>query len=176
MAYFITILSIFFLSTSSVSAKTPVTKDQAQRFYEACAINRDDRMSIKTQDSFCQCAARGYYKKMTQEDLADLATDDQRQRNATNKLVLELYAPCMEHPVRDMVMNKCTKDAFQAGHQICGCMASKMSSYVSKRAQSELATILKNSPNVVDPLDAITSSKSYEAQEKRIVLQCIQGQ
>jgi len=168
---------LLFISLAPVTswAQTPVSKAQAQKFYEACATNRDERMSTKTQDAFCQCSARGYYKHITQEDLTDLRTDDQRQRNAMNKLALELYAPCMEHPIRDMVYNKCTKDAYQAGQKICRCMATKMANYTATRAQAELATILKNNPNVSDPLHAITHSKAYEAQEKRIVMQCIQG-
>lgn len=172
-------LSLLFmlpLFSSVTLAQTPVSNEQAQKYYESCATNRDERMSVATQDAFCQCSARGFKKHITIEDLTTLSTETgQAARDITNKMLINLYAPCMEHPVRDLVMNKCKQDAFQAGHKICECMASKMANYMSTRAGSELDAILKKTPDVYDPLGAITSSKSYEAQEKRTILQCIQG-
>ena len=176
MKYLISLLLIFSSFTLQAKAQTPVTNEQAQKYYESCATNRDERMDIKTQDVFCQCSSMGYKKHMTQEDLQYLAVGEgQEARDVMNKMVLKLYAPCMEFPVRDMVYKKCTKDAYQAGQYICSCMADKMASYISERAQAELSNILKENPNVYDPLEAITSSETYARQEKRIVLQCIQG-
>ena len=175
MRYFLALVLLAFIA-QPVAAQTPVTDAQTQKFYETCSQNRDARMSVDTQNTFCKCSSIGYKNNITQEDLQDLAKGiGQDARNAMNKLVLELYAPCMEFPIRDMVFNKCTKDAFQAGKQLCSCMATKMARYVSERGKGELATILNANPNVYDPLDAITSSAAYATQEKRIVLQCIQG-
>ncbi len=176
MKYFILSTFILSLTLSGAFAQTPVTNAQAQKYYEICAKKRDERMSPKTQDRFCQCASIGYKTHITQEDLQDLGKQDQNARRVMNKILVKLYAPCMEYPVRDMVLQKCSKDAFQAGKQICGCMASKMASYISERAQSDIESILKKDPNIHDPLEAITSSPSYEQQEKNIVLQCIKGQ
>ena len=155
---------------------TPVTEQQSQIYYNTCNKNRDERMSKDTQDTFCQCSAFGYKNNITQEDLHNMAQGTpEEKRSVMNKMLLKLYAPCMEFPVRDMVFHRCTKDAYQAGKQICSCMAGRMASYISKRAENELEDILKSNPNVYDPLEAITSSKSYEAEEKRVVLECIQG-
>ncbi|MGB1077268.1 MAG: hypothetical protein ACPG05_03095 [Bdellovibrionales bacterium] len=164
------------LFPSIALAQTPVTDRQAKIFYETCSKDSDPRITPQTQKTFCQCASFGYKKHMMVEDLQALAKGEGMEaRQVMNKMIIKMYAPCMEFPVRDMVFQKCTKDAAQAGKKICGCMADKMSSYISQRAESELAGIIAQNPNVYDPLEAITSSKSYEDEEKRIVLDCIQG-
>ncbi len=156
--------------------ETPVTKEQAQIFYEACQQNRDERMTKETQDIFCQCSSMGYKEHMTQEDLEQLAHGKgDAPRYVLNKILIEIYPPCMEFPIRDLVFQKCIQNEFQVGEKICSCMASKMASYMSERAQGELQEILKNDPTAYDPLDSITTSESYRQKEKRVVLECIQA-
>ncbi len=155
--------------------QTPVTNQQVAQFVQSCSSNRDERMSAKTQNIFCECTSFGYKDHITQEDLQRLANGTEEEKRAMiNKMVIYMYSPCMEFPVRDLVFNKCTKDAYQAGKKICACMADEMSQYMAKRAQAELKGILEKNPHIYDPIEAITSSKSYEAKEKRIVLECIQ--
>ena len=113
---------------------------------------------------------------MSVEELRASANQDQSGRDATNKIIINVYAPCMEFPVRDLVFQKCQKDAFQAGQKICSCLANNMASYVRQRAAADLPAILAQNPNAFDPMNAIVTSPSYEQKEKRIALGCIQGE
>ncbi len=170
---FISILTVITTATA-VQAQTPVTDEMTQSYYVGCLQDREERISETAQNELCRCTTTQYKNKMDVETLQDLAGNDPtKARLALNELIVKLYTPCMEGPIRSMVYQKCTQDAAQAGEQVCECLADNMAHYVSERAQGELGTILKNNPNVYDPFDAITSSASYEAHEKRVVMECI---
>lgn len=168
------IAALLFANTSY--AQTVISNQDANQYYQSCLTKTDPRITKPTQDIFCQCTASFMKKNMSVEDVQAMAKQDQTGRNALNKMLTQVYAPCMEFPVRDWVYQKCTQDAFQAGKQICSCMSDNMAKYVRERASQDLPTILANNPNLTDPMEAIVNSQSYEQAEKRIVLGCLQGE
>lgn len=168
--------SAFFSSAQKQAyAQTPFTPQMAQQYYQTCLQQKDERLTAETQDIFCKCTA-SQTTKMSVEEFQAMARQDQSGRDATNKMILNVYAPCMEFPVRNLVFGKCQQNAYQAGAQICGCLANNMATYVRERAVKDLPQILAQNPNVYDPMEAIVSSPSYENMEKRIALGCIQGE
>lgn len=161
---------------SGAAAQTPITDAQAQSYQQNCIAQPNPNITPQTQQIFCACTAEQLKKTLTVEDMAATRGNDQAARDAMNKTIVNVYAPCMEFPVRDMVFMKCQKDAYQAGQQICQCLSSNMAKYVSQRAKSDLPAILAANPNVTDPMQAIVESPDYQQMEKRIALGCIQGE
>ena len=87
----LSLLLILPLFSTVTMAQTPVSNEQAQKYYESCATNRDERMSVATQDAFCQCSARGFKEHITIEDLTTLSTETgQAARDITNKKLINL--------------------------------------------------------------------------------------
>ena len=158
------------------AAQTRITPQMAQAYAQNCTQQENPYITSSTKDIFCQCTASYMQKTMTVEDVQAMHGNDQPARNAINKMMIQVYSPCMEFPVRDLVYKKCQEDAYQAGQKICKCLSNNMASYVSKRAKADLPGILQSNPNVTDPMEAIVNSPSYEQTEKRIALGCIQGE
>ncbi len=169
-------LVILTMGTSPANAQTAISQKAATDYYQSCLTKTDERITPQTQDIFCKCTATYMQKSMSVQDVQAMALQNQTGRNALNKMLTNVYAPCMEFPIRDMVFQKCTKDAYQAGQKICSCLSTNMANYVKERAGAELPAILAANPNLTDPMEAIVSSPSYEQAEKRIVLGCIQGE
>ncbi|MAQ70594.1 MAG: hypothetical protein CL565_00205 [Alphaproteobacteria bacterium] len=174
--FVLAVTAFIFLSTQSAEAQTRVSPQMAQSYAQNCSQQENPYISSETKDIFCQCTASYMQKTMSVEDLQAMGGNDQPARNAINKMMIQVYSPCMEFPVRDLVYKKCQEDAFQAGQKICKCLSNNMASYVSKRAKADLPGILQANPNVTDPMEAIVTSPSYEQTEKRIALGCIQGE
>lgn len=159
---------------ASSHAATPVTGEMAAKYNQTCKVNRDMRMHEDTQNILCDCTAMKMQGAMSVEDMQAMGGNDQNARVAINKMLTTVYAPCMEFPVRDLIYGRCKQDAYQAGKGICECLSSQMARYTAQQSQRLLGDVLRNNPNVADPMDAILSSAEFKQMEKRIVLQCIQ--
>ncbi len=165
-------LFVFLAATiPSAKAQTSVSSEMARDYITNCNKQTDERMSKETQDIFCRCTALQMQKNISVEDMQAMSSGD---RDAANKILINVYAPCMEFPVRDLIFNKCRKDAYQAGKQICDCMATKVAAYTAEQAQEQLENILKYNPDVYDPMQEIIESNGFQKYEKRVVLECIQ--
>ena len=159
----------------SAAAQTPVSDDTAARFYENCMKKPEGTMSAGTQDIFCQCTAYHTQKNLTMEDMQAMQDPSPAGRLALNKVLLDVYAPCMEFPVRDLIYNKCMENDFQRKEGICSCLADKMGRYTADSAQARLKDVLAQDPNIYDPMGPIVNSPDFAQREKRLALDCIQG-
>lgn len=156
-------------------AQTMLNAQQVQRYYDNCKRNAaaEQKLTPETQDIFCQCTARMTQQNMSMDDIKATTGNDQNARNAINKLMISVYAPCMEFPVRDLIHTKCQADVAQTG--ICTCLSSNMAKYTQDQAVKLLSGILVKNPNVFDPMGAILESPEFQAEQKRITLQCLTG-
>lgn len=161
-------------SAASAVAGTPIGAETAQSYYQNCASQPEQNMSKETQDLFCKCTSFQMQKNMTIEDIQTMAQQSQAGRNALNRMILDVYAPCMEFPVRDLIFNNCRSNEFQVNAGICACLSSKMAAFTAESAQAELKQILQTTPNITDPLGPIIESPKFKQMEKRLALECIQ--
>ncbi len=173
MHFFLLFIVIF--TSLPAHAATVLNAQQVQRYYDNCKRNAaaEQRLTPETQDIFCQCTARMTQQNMSMEDIKATTGNDQNARNAINKMMLTVYAPCMEFPVRDLIHAKCQADVAQTG--ICTCLSSNMAKYTQAQSMKLLGDILRRNPNVFDPMGAILESQEFQAEQKRITLQCLTG-
>jgi len=160
--------------TASAQAGTPITHDMAQRYFENCLklapITTPD-MKPETQKRYCACTAKTMMGTMSQEDLKALGSKDPiTARTATNKVIVDVNAPCTRYPIHDMLQNKCMTDLGNAA--ICSCLSTKMAAYVETQSKALLAPILQKNPNIYDPTAPIVNSPEFQAMEKKIALGC----
>ncbi|MCB9988965.1 MAG: hypothetical protein H6868_06480 [Rhodospirillales bacterium] len=171
--YCLTFLFVL-LTALPAQAQTPVSDKMADIYFSNCIAKRDERMTIDTQEIMCQCTALLYQKNMSVEELQVMAQNDQAGRNALNRMLVLVYAPCMEFPVRDLIYYRCMENKFQSQKGICGCLADKMAQYTAESAADKLSAVLRNSPNITDPMEPIVNSPEFAQMEKRLALSCIQ--
>ena len=94
MRYFIFFLLAAFLSLPAL-AQTPITTEMSNAYYNSCMGARDQRMSNDAQDSLCTCTAMKMKEAMSVEDIRVMGQNDQDGRNMLNKMLLDVYVPCM---------------------------------------------------------------------------------
>lgn len=156
----------------SVNAQTAINDDMARNYYQNCIKKEDQRLTKGGQDIFCQCTAHQLKKHMYVEDMVILARQDGLARAALNKIMLAVYAPCMEFPVRDLLYTGCTANGQNVDPRICQCIADRMGEYTAITAQNTLRDILKANPNITDPMAPIINSTAFKNREQSVVLTC----
>lgn len=154
-------------------AQTKISDEMAQSYYQNCNMKSDPNVSKDTQDIFCQCTAMHMQKFMSLEDMKQMQDPNpQRARLSMNKVILDVYAPCMEFPVRDLLFNTCKKRG--APSAACDCLANEMGKYTAASAQQMLYDILQKNPNIVDPMGPIVNSPKFKAKEQQAAQSCAQ--
>ncbi len=149
---------------------TPVTPQQGQQYYQNCVKKQDGTMTPQTQDIFCQCTAKYMVKNLTWEDVQMVAAQD---RGAINKMMIGVYAPCLEFPVRERVSQECGKQGAPAN--MCSCLSTNIGKYTASESQRLLGDVLAKYPNALDPIAAIKQSPEFDAQQENIARQCANG-
>lgn len=175
MRNFILIL-LGLLTLSSVSyAQTKITPAQVKQYASSCLKNAeaDTVTSPQTKKIFCDCTGQFMARNLTMQDLKAMGGTGQAQRNAMNKMVTGVYAPCMEFPVRDLISQQCMKDVKQP--KICNCLSKNMAAYTAQSAKTTLASVLAKYPNAFDPMGALMESPEFQAKQKEISMQCLTG-
>ena len=163
-------------------AQTAVTKEQANAYYVNCKSKPDPRMKPESQDAFCSCTAVTMMKTLSVEDVNAMAGNDQTARNALNTMLLDVYAPCMSYPVEDLVTAQCLNDprisqigSATPAQDICGCMAARTASWFVKDGRGLMAELLKQNPNITDPLTPVMESKPFQKQSYESMIACLNG-
>lgn len=175
MKHFIFIL-LALLSISTIShAQTKITPAQVKQYTATCLKNAeaDTVTSPQTKKIFCECTGQFMARNLTMEDLKVMNGKGQTQRNAMNKMVTGVYAPCMEFPVRDLIAQQCMTDVKQP--KICSCLSKNMAAYTAESAKTTLASVLAKHPNAFDPMGALIESPEFQAKQKEISMQCLTG-
>lgn len=156
----------------------------AKRYNENCLDKKNDIIKGDDLRMLCACTASKLQEKMTVTEVETMATDTPEGQVQRNRMVTDVYAPCMEYPSRALLMSQCKsyQDKLKKtaggqainGEAICGCLAQNMAAYVAVNAQPILAQKLAANPTDMDPLGAFLNSPEYQAQVNATFTGCIQ--
>lgn len=165
MKYF---LMLLFLCVSAVPAfATQIPAEKGPQYYQKCMATPDPRLLPGSQQVFCQCTAKYMLQNMTMEDLVGM---NKNERSALNKMMIGVYAPCMEVPVHDDVYQACQKQGVAAKN--CQCLSNGIAKYTASEAQRLLGSVLSQYPNAFDPVAAIKQTPEFEAKLNTIAQLC----
>lgn len=167
---------LFFLVLLMISGAAlagAITKEMGDQYYENClkGASAEGTMSQKSQATFCKCTSEKMQDNMTTEDLQALSGRGTPARAALNKVLEFVQAPCLQAPVHDMIAKKCQADIGKP--QVCNCLSQKMGEYTEQQAVQLMGKILKQNPNIVDPMAAIVDSEDFQTTQKSIALSCL---
>lgn len=157
----------------------------AKRYNENCLKKENAVLKGDDLRMLCACTASKFQEKMTVQEVHTMATDTPEGKVQRNRMVTDVYAPCMEYPSRALLMSQCasyqenlkkTMPAGQTvnGEAICGCLAQNMAAYVAVNAQPILAQRLAANPDDMDPLSEFLNSREYQSQVNSTFMGCIQ--
>jgi hypothetical protein len=174
--YFLSVLAILIFSYMPSHA-TPVDRDTANKYYENCAVQSDPRFSEDTQKLFCACTAVKLMENYTIEDMQATTRQDASARDATNKMITEVYAPCIRYPAKEYHFQTCATDPktklLGNPQELCACSADKVAEHLHENAQNMLAAILRRDPNIMDPMQALYDDRSFQKVIQSKVMGCV---
>lgn len=156
----------------------PITKAQAKAYYQNCSSKPSPNMSVETQKLLCACTAVQMHKKMQVEDVQEMSLQNSVGRAATNKMIINAYAPCMQHPAKELYYQNCISDPqtqtlTQNPQKACECMSSNIAKYLSTRGVDVFRSILSRSPNITDPMAALASDPQFQKYTRDELMGCL---
>ncbi len=149
---------------------TPISSDKGEQYYKNCMSTPDLRLLPGTQDVFCQCTQKFMLQNMTYEDLVGLKNNE---RASLNKMMVGVYAHCLQYPVHDDIYAVCQKQGVDAA--TCNCLAGNIGKYTESESVRLLGSVLDQYPNAFDPVAAIKQTPEFEAKTNEIATQCGNG-
>lgn len=157
---------------------TPVNKEMANSFFNTCTQSAMPYVSDETKQYMCACQAAKMQENLTIEDIKSMAQQSQAGRNATNKMILNVYAPCIEYPARDYHYTTCMNDPKNKNltsnpQGLCACSANQIATYLRQNAQKEFTRILNRTPNVTDPMTALYNDPAFMQFAQGKLMACI---
>ncbi len=162
-------------------AQTPISKETANAYYNNCMLTPDKRMSKDTHMMLCSCTSVKMMETMTIEDIQVMAQQSQAGRDMLNKMLLNVYAPCMNFPVQDLVELECLQDKKidMAGVKmdrsaLCHCVAKKTGTWFSSTGTALMAKVIAKNRNITDPIGPVMDSPDFRRESYDNLISCLE--
>lgn len=176
-----TVLMFFALaSMPDFAAAAPITKETSRNYFNNCLQDRDPRMSETSQEEFCACTASTMEQSFTMEELQTMYTQEEESREMVNKLVLDVYLPCMSYPVRDMIEMQCLDDPKVTALELkgdrgalCDCMGKSTGEWFSSEGDTLMAALIADNPQMSDPLVPVMGSRVFQNKAYGFLMKCV---
>ena len=158
---------------------TPVDRPMAEAYFQNCKSQpAQGGLSAKSQKYLCACTAAAMMNTMQVEDVQAMSQPNAAGRAATNKMLINVYAPCMRFPAKDHYYNNCitnpqTKTLSRNPQKLCGCMSDEVANYLENRGPEVFKQILQRNPNIVDPMTALTNDKAFQSYAQSRLIGCV---
>ncbi len=172
------LLLLFIVFTPFTAQATSISKDMANSYYSNCVSKDAPGISTKSKEFMCACTAAKMMDNMSVEDVQAMAQQNQAGRNATNKMLIDVYAPCIEFPAYDYYYNNCitdpkTQTMTSNPQRTCSCLADQVAGYLQQNGQSVFRDILMRSPNLTDPMSALANDSRFRQFAQTKLVGCV---
>ena len=166
-----------FLLSLSPALATPISKTTANQYYQNCKEQRDPQFSTQVQDMFCACTAAQLVSSFTMEDMQSISRQDQIGRNATNKMIVEVYSPCIKYPAKQYHYNSCISNPqtkiLGNPQALCECSAERVAAHLQNDAKSMFRNLLSRNPNITDPMQALYNDRQFQKFAQQQIMGCV---
>lgn len=180
------VLAIFlltFLPPFAVSAKV-VSQETANTYYTACMGHNDPRLDPEGQMNLCSCAAANIMIKMTVEELAKMSPDVKNKtgRAIYDKMLIDVYGPCMNVPVQNALATQCMKDGkikqflLRDTSGMCQCMAARTGDFIESDGRKIIEDILEKFPKTTDIFPLLLDDHQVREKAYSHVYTCMHDQ
>ncbi|MCI5060960.1 MAG: hypothetical protein MRY79_07800 [Alphaproteobacteria bacterium] len=172
-------LALLLILIPTVAGATPITRQTAEAYFQNCMQQPSQPGLTQTgKNNLCACTAAKMMQSLSVEDVQMMGGQDQNARNAMNKMIVHVYAPCIQYPAKDHYYHTCvtnpqTKKLGRNPQKLCGCMASQVASYLGSNGQQVFQNILSRNPNIADPMSALTSDQEFQSFAQSKLLGCV---
>lgn len=178
MKNFIALITLLLFSVSvPVQAQTPVDVKTANAYFDNCMAQDTPMMSALSKEEMCACTAQKMTEGFTLEDMQNLSNKDESGKLAMSKMLLNVYAPCMQYPSYDYHYNTCLDDEniykiSQEPEELCHCMASQVANYMEQNGRQLFADLLEKNQEIFDPMTALAEDPDFQMYAQTQLLNC----
>ncbi len=178
MKFFAIFLGLFLIAFPA-AAQTNVSKEDANKYFASCIGQQpSQQLSKDSQNMLCACTAARLTQFFTMSDMqAMMNTNPAIARPAYNKMMVDIYAPCMETPTREFHYNACITNPQTSSYgnpqQICACMADAVANHMKVNGPAVFRDLLTANPNLTDPMAALTDDPSFQNFAQSKLLGCL---
>lgn len=161
-------------------AQTAIGGETANAYYQACMDRADERISLSAQESLCSCAAARMMVMMSVQELATMNPNPKHPgRQSYNKMLMNVYGPCMQHPVEDLLAAECERDrhirafSLRDPGALCRCMAQRTGTTFEQSAPDIVRRLLFYIPDMEDPLGPIMNDGTFRQRAYDNLYACL---
>ena len=155
-----------------------IRKDIALRYYDDCNKYKEGVLSAAEQDMFCSCISNGIDLGLSTEEAKLLYDESRKGQRARDKMMLEIYAPCMKFPIRDTVINTCrtskAMDGYPQKKTLCECQANMLTQHVGIISENLVQGALQSEKWYKDPIGNYLQSQDFRSSADGYLQRCIQ--
>lgn len=151
----------------------------ASAYYENCMKQSNPMLDAQNQVNLCACTAEKFARTMTPEDVKEMSQPTEAGAAQRNRMILNVYAPCIRYPAHALVNYSCLNDTRykmvfgDKAQSVCGCLAENMSAYMEKVAPDAIRQAIASGADMTDPLRTLLESDGYAAQEQKVSKACM---
>ncbi len=178
MKMLLPVLVLLMLVSLPVHA-TEISDATANTYYQNCLKGQAPNLTPQTQQTMCACTAAQMKTGLTMEDMQTMSKQDESGRLAVNKMIVNVYAPCIQYPAFDYYNGTCLSNPQTASlsrnpQALCNCLAQKVSGYLAQNSQRVFNEILARNPYITDPMAALTGDRQFDQFAQSQLLACAQ--
>lgn len=111
------------------------------------------------------------------EDMQNTARQDSVGLAARNKMIINIYAPCIQYPAKEYHYQTCIKDPktkmLGNPQKVCACASNNVAQNLQQNSQSMFREILRTNPNIADPMQALYSDPKFQKSVQNGLMRCI---
>lgn len=171
LAYAFTLTILLMLYASADAQATPVSRDEANQYYQNCVKQDSAATGPENMRMLCSCAAAKIVEVMTQEELQSLSPEAAQNRPVRDKMLLDVYAPCLDEIAPELFAHQCASDEslHELGDQIdvtaaCGCVGERAGKWFKGKARTIISELLKTNPLLVDPVAPLMTERQVRRE------------
>ena len=154
-------------------AQTAVTKETADTYFNNCLKTQSTQeFSQQAQQTFCACTAGRMTQFFTMEDMQTMVSQGPQARLAYNKMIVDIYAQCMEAPTRERYYQQCTQSP-GVNQKICHCISDAIALHLKNDGSQIFSQILSRDPAIVDPYAALENDPDFTAFKQSAGQSCL---
>jgi hypothetical protein len=165
-------------------AQTPISKETSNTYFSNCIKAshnqpQPQQLSQESQNMLCACTAARLTTNFTMEDMQTMTGQDPvAARLAYNKMLVDIYAPCMETPSYDYYYATCLQNPETQKYgndvkSICKCLGGTMALHLRNNGSEVFRRLLQTNPNMTDPMAALTSDPEFKIFASQKLTSCL---
>lgn len=179
LTHIIVITILLALSASADVLATPVSRDEANQYYQSCIRQDSAATGPENMRMLCSCAAAKIVEVLTQEELQSLSPEAAQNRPVRDKILLDVYAPCLDEMAPELFAHQCASDEslHELGDQFdvtaaCGCVGERAGKWFKGKGRAIVSGLLKANPLLVDPIAPLMTEKQVRREVTGHLLGC----